>query len=59
MLQSFNENNGELALFYLFQRLGSAAEEMEYGEGEGNFDAIVINEDLGEAYQQFKQVLQL
>ena len=40
-----------------FQRLDSAAEEMEYGEADGNFDAIIINDDLDKAYQQLKEFM--
>ncbi len=32
------------------QRLGAAAAEMEYGETEGNFDIIIVNDDLETAY---------
>jgi len=34
----------------LAKRLGAAAAEMEYGEKKGNFDAIIINDDLENAY---------
>merc|ERR1711894_771212 len=30
----------------LSKRLGAAAAEMEYGEEEGNFDIIIVNDDL-------------
>ena len=32
------------------QRLGAAAAEMEYGETDGNFDIIIVNDDLEDAY---------
>ena len=32
------------------KRLGAAAAEMEYGEEEGNFDVIIVNDDLETAY---------
>ena len=34
----------------LSKRLGAAAAEMEYGETEGNFDTIIVNDDLETAY---------
>ena len=39
------------------QRLGAAAKEMEYGEEEGNFDTIIVNDDLDTAYQHLKEFL--
>ena len=39
------------------QRLRSAAEEMEYGEAEGNFDVIIVNDDLDDAYQQLREFI--
>ena len=46
-----------LSLFNLItvQRLGNAAKEMEYGEGEGNFDIIIVNDDLETAYRQLRE----
>ena len=40
-----------------FQRLGAAAKEMEYGEEEGNFDTVIVNDDLDTAYQSLKDFL--
>ena len=34
----------------LSKRLGAAAAEMDYGETEGNFDTIIVNDDLETAY---------
>jgi len=34
----------------LAKRLGAAAQEMEYGEEEGNFHIIIVNDNLEEAY---------
>ena len=36
------------------KRLGAAAAEMEYGEEEGNFDIIIVNDDLEAAYIQLR-----
>ena len=41
----------------IFQRLGSAAKEMEYGEEEGNFDVIIVNDDLDTAYQNLREFM--
>ena len=35
---------------FFSKRLGAAAAEMEYGEEEGNFDIIIVNDDLETAY---------
>lgn len=32
------------------KRLGNASKEMEYGQGEGNFDRIFVNNDLDETF---------
>ena len=37
-------------LVNILQRLGAAAAEMEYGEKKGNFDVIIVNDDLHQAY---------
>ena len=41
------------------KRLGNAAKEMEYGQGEGNFDRIFVNNDLDETFatmaKEFKE----
>ena len=34
----------------LSKRLGAAAAEMDYGETEGNFDIVIVNDDLETAY---------
>jgi len=41
----------------LQKRLGSAAKEMEYGEEEGNFDVIIVNDELDAAYDKLKQFM--
>ena len=41
--------------WFLFQRLSAAAQELEYGETEGNFDIIIVNDDVEAAYQNLKQ----
>ena len=38
----------------LAKRLGAAAAEMEYGEEKGNFDVIIINDDLETAYENLR-----
>ena len=42
----------------LSKRLGAAAAEMEYGEAEGNFDTIIVNDDLekGEIFYSNKKL---
>lgn len=37
----------------LKKRLDRAAEDMEYGKGEGNFDILIVNDDLDTAYAGF------
>ena len=41
----------------LNKRLGAAAAEMEYGETQGNFDIIIINDDLNNAYKALKNFI--
>jgi len=41
----------------LQKRLGSAAKEMEYGEEEGNFDVIIVNDELDAAYDKLKEFM--
>ena len=42
----------------LFRRLGAARAEMEYGQEDGNFDIIIVNDNLEKAYREMKQFLQ-
>jgi len=37
----------------LKKRLDRASEDMEYGKGEGNFDILIVNDDLDTAYAGF------
>ena len=37
------------------KRLGAAAAEMEYGEKEGNFHTIIVNDTLEAAYCKLKE----
>jgi guanylate kinase len=39
------------------RRLGNAAQELHYGEAPGNFDYILVNDDLEEAAQRLMDVL--
>jgi len=39
----------------LNKRLSAAAQELEYGETEGNFDIIIVNDDVDAAYENLKQ----
>jgi guanylate kinase len=32
--------------------LGNAAKELEYGHGEGNFDLVLVNDDLEKSFQE-------
>lgn len=41
----------------LQKRLAAAAAEMQYGEMPGNFDAIIVNDDLDSAYQKLREFL--
>ena len=41
----------------LFRRLGAARGEMEYGEEDGNFDVVIVNDNLEKAYREMKQFL--
>ena len=41
-------------IYFYSKRLGAAAAEMEYGEEEGNFDIIIVNDDLEAAYVQLR-----
>ena len=43
--------------FFYLQRLGAAAKEIEYGEEEGNFDIIIVNDDLETAYGQLREFM--
>jgi len=41
----------------LAKRLAAAASEMDYGETEGNFDLIIVNDDLERAYADLRQFM--
>lgn len=41
----------------LSKRLQSAVKELEYGEQEGNFDLVILNDNLKEAYAQLDNFL--
>lgn len=36
----------------IVRRLGNAAKELEYGHGEGNFDLVLVNDDLEKSLQE-------
>jgi guanylate kinase len=38
-------------------RMHNAKEELEYGYGEGNFDAVIVNDDLETSYAELKKQL--
>ncbi|XP_045582117.1 guanylate kinase isoform X2 [Procambarus clarkii] len=38
-------------------RLATAIEELEYGAVEGNFDIVIVNNDVDEAYQQLREFI--
>jgi guanylate kinase len=38
-------------------RLKNAREEIQYGEQSGNFDAVIVNSDLEEAYSKLVDIL--
>ena len=44
-------------VFSISKRLGAAAAELEYGETEGNFDVIIVNDDLESAYAKLKEFI--
>lgn len=39
-------------------RLENAVAEVEYGNQEGNFDAVIVNNDLDETYRELLTLLQ-
>ena len=39
-------------------RMDNAVGEIEYGKEEGNFDAVIVNEDLDAAYREIVSTLQ-
>ena len=41
----------------LSTRLGNAQAELDYGLAEGNFDAVVVNDDLDRAVEEFERVV--
>jgi guanylate kinase len=41
----------------LAKRLGAAAAEMEYGEEKGNFDVIIVNDELEKAYEALRDFI--
>ncbi|EJK72923.1 hypothetical protein THAOC_05497, partial [Thalassiosira oceanica] len=41
----------------LTTRLGNAQAELDYGLAEGNFDAVVVNDDLDRAVEEFEKVV--
>jgi len=42
----------------ILRRIGNARKEVEYGTYAGNFDYIVVNDDLEIAFQQLRQILE-
>ena len=50
-------NSKEVSFALFSKRLGAAAAEMEYGEEEGNFDIIIVNDDLETAYVQLRDFM--
>ena len=46
-----------LHIDYIAKRLGAARAEMEYGETEGNFDIIIVNDDLDSAYRALRSFI--
>lgn len=41
----------------LLKRLGKAEEEIEYGTQPGNFDLVIVNDNVERAYGEFKQFI--
>lgn len=39
------------------RRTENAGKEIEYGKGEGNFDKVLVNDDLGKAEEEFCEVV--
>ena len=39
----------------LRKRLGAAAKEMQFGEGGGNFDKVITNDDVDRAYGELRE----
>ena len=44
-------------VFSISKRLAAATAELEYGETEGNFDVIIVNDDLESAYAKLKEFI--
>ena len=40
------------------RRLGNAAAEVKYGTTPGNFDEVVVNDDLEEAFLKLRHILE-
>jgi len=39
------------------KRLDRSREEMAYGDGEGNFDLVLVNDDIDEAYKTLRDFI--
>ena len=38
-------------------RLANATKELEYGRGEGNFDAVLVNDDVNVCFEQMQETI--
>ena len=45
------------SVYILAKRLGAAKAEMDYGATEGNFDIIIVNDDLQNAYKALRNFI--
>lgn len=41
----------------ILTRLANASKELEYGDGEGNFHRVIVNDDLDRAYSELRAAL--
>ena len=42
----------------ILRRIGNAGKEVEYGTAQGNFDEVIVNDDLEEAFIKLRHVLE-
>ena len=42
----------------ILRRIGNAAKEVEYGTAPGNFDEVVVNDDLEQAFIKLRHILE-
>ena len=54
VIQQTSVSSNQTNQLHFSKRLGAAAAEMEYGEEDGNFDIVIVNDNLETAYIELR-----